>query len=138
MLTEKTAVDNIAYVSYTSTTLYTQRESNLARPELIEEPMNEDLFTARLVSSSAPNSLEITAELLWFRVEQRIFRAGEQEMWNSLSVYCEQESSGALLVRVVVFNPDWDGPLQIAAIRSWPNDPANLVSLACNLDHIAT
>lgn len=100
--------------------------------------MNENLFTARLVSSSAPDLLQISAELLWFRVEQCILRAGAQDMWNSLSVYCEQESTGALLVRVVVFNPDWDGPLQIAAIRSWPNDPANLVSLACNLDHIAT
>jgi hypothetical protein len=100
--------------------------------------MNEHLFTARLVSSSAPNLLEITAELLWFRVEQRILRAGAHEMWNSLSVYCEQEASGAVLVRVVVFNPDWDGPLQIAAIRSWPKDPTNLVPLACNLDHLAT
>ncbi len=99
---------------------------------------NEHLFTARLASSSAPDLLEISADLLWFRIEQRIFRAGAEDMWNSLSVYCEQESSGALFVRVVVFNPDWDGPLQIAAIRSWPNDPTNLISLACNLDHVAT
>ena len=100
--------------------------------------MNEDLFTARLVSNSTPDLLQISADLMWFRVEQRILRAGAQEMWNSLSVYCEQEPSGALLVRVVVFNPDWDGPLQIAAIRSWPNDPTIMVPLACNLDHIAT
>ena len=100
--------------------------------------MNENFFTARLLSSSTPDLLEISAELLWFRIEQRTLRAGAREMWNSLSVYCEQEATGALLMRVVVFNPDWDGPLQIAAIRSWPNDPANLVSLACNLDHSST
>jgi hypothetical protein len=99
---------------------------------------NEHLFAARLASSSAPDLVEIDADLLWFRIEQRIRRNGTPEMWNSLSVYCEQEASGALLVRVVVFTPDRDGPLQIAAIRSWPNDPANLIPLACNLDHISS
>lgn len=99
---------------------------------------NERFFTARLASSSAPDLLEIDADLLWFRIEQRIRRAGARDMWNSLSVYCEQESSGALLVRVVIFNPDWDGPLQIAAIRSWPNDPTNVTALACNLDHVSS
>lgn len=100
--------------------------------------LDEPFFTARLVSTSAPDLLEINADLLWFRIEQCLRRAGRLEMWNSLSVYCEQEASGALLIRVVVFNPDWDGPLQIAAIRSWPHDPASLTPLACNLDHIAT
>jgi len=105
---------------------------------LQQREMNERLFTARLVSSSAPDLLEIDADLLWFRIEQRMRRAGTAEMWNSLSVYCEQEASGALLVRVVIFSPDWDGPLQIAAVRSWPNDPTNLVPLACNLDHVSS
>ena len=86
-----------------------------------------------------PDLIEINADLLWFRIEQRsIRRGGAQEMWNSLSVYCDQEPSGALLLRVVVFNPDWDGPLQIAAIRSWPNDPTSLIQLACNLDHVSS
>ena len=100
--------------------------------------MNEHLFTAKFVSSNAPDLLEISADLLWFRIEQCIRGAGRLEMWNSLSVYCGQEPSGALLVRVVVFNPNWDGPLQIAAIRSWPNDPSNLTPLACNLDHVSS
>ncbi|PYU33999.1 MAG: hypothetical protein DMG31_07385 [Acidobacteria bacterium] len=101
-------------------------------------PAKERFFTARLASSSAPDLLEINADLLWFRIEQRIRRAGALEMWNSLSVYCEQEASGALLVRVVIFNPDWDGPMQIAAVRSWPNDSKNLTPVACNLDHVAS
>ena len=41
--------------------------------------MNENFFTARLLSSSTPDLLEISAELMWFRVEQRILRAGAQE-----------------------------------------------------------
>jgi hypothetical protein len=99
---------------------------------------DEKPFTARLASTSARDLLQVNADLLWFRVEQRIRRNDVLEMWNSLSVYCEQESSGALLVRVVVFSPDWDGPLQIAAIRSWPHDGTNLIPLACNLDHISS
>jgi len=39
---------------------------------------------------------------------------------------------------VVIFNPDWDGPMQIAAVRSWPNDSKTLTPLACNLDHVAS
>lgn len=98
----------------------------------------EDAFTARFVSNGSPHLHEINADMLWFRIEQRIRRGAALDMWNSLSVYCEQERDGTLLVRVVIFNPDWDGPLQIAAIRSRPHDVTSLVALGCNLDHVAT
>jgi len=97
----------------------------------------EHAFTARFVSDYSPRLVEINANLLWFRIEQRIRRGAMIEMWNSLSVYCDQEQDGTLLLRVVIFNPDWDGPLQIAAIRSRPHDATSLVPLGCNLDHIA-
>jgi len=58
-------------------------------------------------------------------------------MWDSVGVYAETASDGTLLVRVMVFNPDWDEPLQIATIHSRPHDPAmNLTALGCNLNHI--
>ena len=124
---------------YTLHTLYTKKgRAVVEKSRTYTTGTNERFFTARLASSSAPDLLEISADLLWFRIEQRIRRDGVLEMWNSLSVYCEEEASGALLLRIVVFHPDWDGPLQIAAIRSWPNDPGNLIPLACNLDHIAS
>lgn len=102
------------------------------------QDINERFFTARLGSSSAPDLLQINKDLLSLRIEQRVRRNGELETWNSLAVYCEQEPTGCLLMRVVVFNPDWDSPLQIAAIRSWPNDPCTLIPLACNLDHVTS
>jgi hypothetical protein len=37
----------------------------------------------------------------------------------------------------VVFNPDWDEPLQIACMRSRPGDTTGLTPLGCNLDHVA-
>jgi hypothetical protein len=81
-------------------------------------------------------SCEMNPEVLSVRLAQHVLRANMQEMWNSVSIFCEKEPSGALVVRVMVFNPDWDGALQIAEIRSWPRDGANLTPLGCNLDHV--
>jgi hypothetical protein len=95
-------------------------------------------FKVILESSDSPRSMQIAADLLSIRVEQRAIRAGAAGVWNSVSVYCEEEPSGALLVRVLVFSPDWDGPLQIGALRSWPREGASELTFACNLDHVAT
>lgn len=69
-------------------------------------------------------------------VGQMIRRHGRKEMWDSVGVYAEEDRDGTLLVRVVVFNPDWDEPLQIACIRSRPQDKASEMALGCNLDHV--
>ena len=74
----------------------------------------------------------------WVKVGQRVLRQGVQEMWDSVLVECREEQDGTLVVRVLVFNPDWDEPLQIACIRSRPHDPECLTALGCNLDHIAS
>jgi hypothetical protein len=70
-------------------------------------------------------------------VGQEILRRGTPEVWESVGVYAKEEPDGTLSVRVVVFNPDWDEPLQIACIRSRPRDPGCLTPLGCCLDHIA-
>jgi len=70
-------------------------------------------------------------------VGQEILRRGAREMWESVGVYAEEEADGTLSVRVVVFNPDWDEPLQIACTRSRPHDAECLTPLGCCLDHIA-
>jgi len=77
-----------------------------------------------------------SADSLWIKVGQRVLRHGTQEMWDSIAVEGEQEQDGTLLVRVIVFNPDWDEPLQIASIRSRPHDPDSLSALGCNLNHL--
>ncbi len=70
-------------------------------------------------------------------VAQCIRRGGTEEMWDSVGVYAEEGEDGTLVVRVLVFNPDWDEGLQIACIRSRPGDVAGLTALGCNLDHVA-
>jgi hypothetical protein len=79
----------------------------------------------------------VETDSLWVRVGQRVLRQGTQEMWDSIAVEGKKEQDGALLVRVLVFSPDWDEPLQIACIRSRPHDPECLTPLGCNLDHVA-
>ena len=76
----------------------------------------------------------------WFSLAaaQRIKRNSKEEMWESVGVYCGQEMDGALVIRVIVFNPDWGAPMQIARIVSRPDDPQELLTpIGFNLDHIA-
>jgi hypothetical protein len=83
-------------------------------------------------------SCELNPNVLSVRLAQHVLRSNVEEMWNSVSIFCEKEPSGALVVRVMVFNPDWDGALQIAELRSWPRDESNLTPLGCNLDHVGS
>jgi hypothetical protein len=81
-------------------------------------------------------SCEMNPEALSVQLAQHVLRSNVREMWNSISIFCEEEPSGALVVRVMVFNPDWEAGLQIAELRSWPQDGSNLTPLGCNLDHV--
>lgn len=72
---------------------------------------------------------------LLIAVGQLIRQNGLQKIWDSILLRCEEESDGTLAVRVLISNPDWGQPLQIACIRSRPHDPESLTPLACNLDH---
>jgi hypothetical protein len=90
------------------------------------------------VSCDAGKTGKFQAETdsLWVRVAQRITRRGTPEMWDSVAIESTAEQDGTLALRVIVFNPDWDEPLQIASIRSRPQDLESLTPLACNLDHV--
>lgn len=79
----------------------------------------------------------VETDSLWVRVGQRILRQDAKEMWDSLAVEAKKEQDGTLVVRLLVFNPHWDEPLQIACIRSRPDDPECLTPLGCNLDHVS-
>jgi hypothetical protein len=79
----------------------------------------------------------VNASSVWIKVGQRVRRHGTHEMWDSIAVEGQQEQDGTLVVRVIVFNPEWDEPLQIASLRSRPQDLDSLSALGCNLNHIA-
>ena len=80
-------------------------------------------------------SLVVGSESLSVQIGQRLLREGSGEMWHSVAVYANEEEDGSLVIRVLVFNPDWDEPLQIARITSRPGDASCRTALGCNLDH---
>jgi hypothetical protein len=80
--------------------------------------------------------LVATGTSLDVRVGQRILRNGQEQMWDSVRVHAREEADGTLTIRVVVFNPDWDGPLQLACIQSHPRDQKCLTPLGCRLGHV--
>jgi len=69
-------------------------------------------------------------------VSQRVRHLDTAGMWDSVVVEGKAEQDGTLVVRVLVSNPDWDERLQIACIRSRPDDPNSLTALGTNLDHL--
>jgi len=80
--------------------------------------------------------LRADTDSLLVTVSQRIRHLDTQGMWDSVVVEGKAEQDGTLVVRVLVFNPDWDERLQIVCIRSRPDDPDCLTALGTNLDHL--
>jgi hypothetical protein len=60
-----------------------------------------------------------------------------ERMWDSVIIHGTEEADGTLAVRVFISNPDWQEQLQIACIRSRPDDRESLTALGCNLDHVS-
>src|SRR5215469_18160235 len=81
-------------------------------------------------------ALHVGADSLSIHIGQRVRRDGAEQMWHSVSVYADETEDGNLAIRVLVSNPDWDEPLQVASIVSRPHDYGCRTALGCNLDHI--
>ena len=96
---------------------------------------NGNGFRLRCDAASAGQFRADTDSVL-VTVSQHIRHLGTQGMWDSVVVEGKAERDGTLVLRVLVFNPDWDERLQIACIRSRPDDLDCLTSLGTNLDHV--
>lgn len=92
-------------------------------------------FFATRCETTLQNDALFPANGLAVAVGQMIQQDGRQKIWDSILLLCEEEKDGTLAIRVIVSNPDWDGPLQIACTRSRPQDSESMTPLACNLDH---
>jgi len=77
----------------------------------------------------------VGAESVSVKVGQRLRRDGGEEIWHSVGVYAQEDQEGNLVIRVLVFHPDWEEGLQIATIKSRPGDRDCQTALAFNLDH---
>ena len=88
--------------------------------------------------AGAENRFSVGTESLSVTVSQRIRRDGREEMWSSVGVFAEKTDEETLVIRVFVFSPGQDEPLQIARIESRPKDDACLTPLVCKLHHVAS
>ena len=95
-----------------------------------------ETFLVRFEPHDQRHLLNATSGLSLF-VGQRIRRNGLQQMWDSVVVHCDELLDGTLAVRVLVSDPDWDEMLEIAWIRSRPDDRQNQTPLDCNLHHVS-
>src|SRR5215472_12537685 len=87
-------------------------------------------------SAGERGSLRTTTDSLSINAGQQICRGEDVETWNSVSIYSSQETDGSLSLRVIIFHPDWEEPIQIACLRSWTQDAADRASsLQCDLEH---
>jgi hypothetical protein len=81
-------------------------------------------------------SLNVRADEASFVIAQRIRLNGKEELWESLQVSCHKEEDGSLAVQVLLWDPKSEEPLQIALLRSRPDEITDEVeALACNLEH---
>lgn len=87
-------------------------------------------------SAGERGSLRTTTDSLSINAGQQICRGEDVETWNSVSIYSSQETDGSLSLRIIVFHPDWEEPIQIACLRSWPQKACDRVSIfQCDLEH---
>jgi len=111
-------------------------ESSMAGPPRLSWARGENQFHVAC-RAAGENRFCLGTESVSVTVGQLIQRYGGREMWDSVSVYAKGDHDGTLVIRVIVFSPDWDEPLQIACIRSRPREAStNGAALECNLDHI--
>lgn len=65
---------------------------------------------------------EVANSNVKLKVGQRIRKDGQDEMWDSLRVACQEQEDGSLAVEIVIFHPQWDKALRIAYAVSAPGD----------------
>ena len=87
-------------------------------------------------SAGEAGGLSVGSEFVSVKVGQRVRRGGIDQMWHSIGVLAKEDEGGNLVIRVLVFHPDWAEPLQIASIKSRPGDRDCQTALGCNLDHV--
>ena len=80
--------------------------------------------------------LATSAKAVVVTVGQRVRGENQEEMWDSVSIAAEEHANGDLTIKVLVFNPDWDEPRQVACIRSHPHDVSCIAPVSCHLDHV--
>ncbi len=98
-------------------------------------PANDQLKFQVHCHAGDHGCLCVATDTLVVSVGQQILRDGHVEYWDSVVVECSEEEYGSVMVRVLLCNPDWEEPLQIACVRSRPDGgAATQPALVCDLN----
>jgi hypothetical protein len=73
-------------------------------------------------AAAAAGALNVAAEAVSITVAQRIRLEGKEQLWDSLQLRCQKEEDGSLTVQVRLWDPKLEEALQIALLRSRPDD----------------
>ena len=97
-------------------------------------PPNDQLKFQVNCDAGGHGQLRVASESLVVNVGQRIVRDGRTEVWDSVVVKCSEEEDGSCIVHVLICNPDWEEPMQLACLRSYPDTGSpSQVPLFCDL-----
>jgi hypothetical protein len=81
-------------------------------------------FQLRCDAAGAGSFSAIT-DRLSVTVSQKILRDGEEQIWDTVVVHSAAQPDDTLRTRVLLCNPEWDEPLEIANVESRSLDPAS-------------
>lgn len=108
-----------------------QVSSNQGRDTM---PPNHQLKFQVNCNAGEHGQLRVTSETLVVNVGQTIVRDGRTEIWDSVVVKCSEDQDGSCIVHVLLCNPDWEEPMQLACLRSYPDTGSpSQVPLFCHL-----
>ena len=97
-------------------------------------PPNDQLKFQVNCDAGDHGQLRVASESLVVNVGQRIVRDGRTEIWDSVVVKCSEDQDGSCIVHVLLCNPDWEEPMQLACLRSYPDTGSpSQVPLFCHL-----
>ena len=97
-------------------------------------PPNDQLKFQVNCNAGDHGQLRVASESLVVNVGQTIVRDGRTEIWESVIIKCSEELDGSCTVHVLLCNPDWEEPMQLACLRSYPDTGSpSQVPLFCHL-----
>jgi hypothetical protein len=83
-------------------------------------PATERLRFRVRCNAGQHGEFNLATDTLAVNIGQEILRDGRAQIWDSVVVECSEGDDGRCTVRVLLCNPDWEEPMEIACLRSNP------------------
>lgn len=94
----------------------------------VERPRN-----FQVVCRADDSTIDVVSESVSFTLSTRTRLEGEEQMWGTVQIFGNIEADGSLLVQVMLWDTKLEKPLQIASIKSRPDEASQRDTLECDL-----